>query len=172
MCIQLKCRSCTRMHPWQMTPVQMQDLNSIRRDEANKAERHARPSGKKGLKERQYQIEDLRAMASAVLSGTQPNAHAAAMAAGLPSAERTLRRYLKEVAAQHAGNEQMPARDKQIEGVQEMEFKRKGQEDLTARRLFTNDELDYFKRALKLYSEMGWPLDYQQIRCMFSHACG
>mmetsp|Transcript_18859 Transcript_18859/g.47144 ORF Transcript_18859/g.47144 Transcript_18859/m.47144 type:complete len:86 (+) Transcript_18859:850-1107(+) len=40
----------------------------------------------------------------------------------------------------------------------------------SSRRLFTNDELDYFKRALKLYSEMGWPLDYQQIRCMFSHA--
>mmetsp|Transcript_18859 Transcript_18859/g.47142 ORF Transcript_18859/g.47142 Transcript_18859/m.47142 type:complete len:155 (+) Transcript_18859:549-1013(+) len=37
----------------------------------------------------------------------KPNPRAAAIAAGLPSAERTLRRYLKEVAAQHAGKEQL-----------------------------------------------------------------
>ncbi|KAL1496909.1 hypothetical protein AB1Y20_014488 [Prymnesium parvum] len=68
----------------------------------------------------------------------KPNPRAAAIAAGLPSAERTLRRYLKEVAAQHAGKEQL-RRDsnaaQQIEDVKDMEFKRKGHEDLTSRRL-------------------------------------
>jgi hypothetical protein len=54
--------------------------------------------------------------------------------------------------------------------VAQLELKVKGNEDLKSRRLFSKDELDYFARALKLYGEMGWPMDYQQIILMFSDA--
>ncbi|KAL1525482.1 hypothetical protein AB1Y20_020338 [Prymnesium parvum] len=158
-----------RAQPCQMTPVQMQDLNTSLREEVKAKPLCARPSAKKGHKERQYTIDDLKGMAAAVLSGTKPSARVAAISAGLPSAERSLNRYLKGLR-EKCGADTTTSVAEQLELVEAMEFKDKGNVDLCVRRLFTEDELDYFARAIKLYSEMGWPLDYQQIRCMFSHA--
>lgn len=186
-----------RTQPCQTTPVQMQDLNTTLREEGA-GRRHVddirrlrcaphvvpctlraakakplcapRPSGKKGNKERQYTIDDLKGMAAAVLSGAKPSARVAAISAGLPSAERSLNRYLKALREKSAAGATPRTVAQQLELVEDMEFKEKGNVDLCVRRLFTEDELDYFARAIKLYSEMGWPLDYQQIRCMFSHA--
>ena len=47
---------------------------------------------------------------------------------------------------------------------------RKGNPDFESRRLFSDDNLLYFARALKIYAEMGWPMDYQAIQLMFSEA--
>jgi hypothetical protein len=33
-----------------------------------------------------------------------------------------------------------------------------------ARKIFTEGELEYLASALRLYGDMGWPMDYQQIR--------
>eukprot|EP00966_Prymnesium_polylepis_P052384 1213050-Prymnesium_polylepis.1 len=38
------------------------------------------------------------------------------------------------------------------------------------RTLFTDDEKEVFARALMLYGDMGWGLDYQNIRVMFAEA--
>ena len=130
-------------------------------------------SGKKGEKEREYTLGDLKQMAVCVLSGAASSVRAAALTAGLPKAERSLNRYLSDVrkneALQHSSAaETMSA---QINFVKEnLEFKEKGNEDLLARRLFSSDELDFFARSLKLFAEMGWPLDYRQIRVMMSEA--
>ncbi|KAL1522343.1 hypothetical protein AB1Y20_017335 [Prymnesium parvum] len=190
-----------RAQPWQMvTPVQMQDVNGAIREEgemrslspcepgcsavtdsvlellacaAKKPCPSSRTTAKRGQKERQYTIDDLKSMAAAVLSGKATSARAAALSAGLPRAERTLNRYLKDLRNK-SGEEQLSQTSEKVELelqlVDELSFKACGNKELCARRLFTEDELDYFARALKLYSEMGWPMDYQQIRCMFSRA--
>ncbi|KAL1527748.1 hypothetical protein AB1Y20_009133 [Prymnesium parvum] len=156
--------------PWPMTPMQMQDVN---RTLPKKPCTARRATAKKGQKERQYTIDELKSMAEAVLSGKETSARAAALSAGLPRAERTLNRYLKELRDKSSETQVHATSEKaalQLELVDDLSFKARGNKELCARRLFTEDELDYFARALKLYAELGWPMDYQQIQCMFSRA--
>ncbi|KAL1520258.1 hypothetical protein AB1Y20_023727 [Prymnesium parvum] len=127
-----------RTQPGQnMTPVQMQDLNKTLREEAKA--KPLRPSGKKGNKERLYTLDDLKGMATAVLSGAKPSARIAAIEAGMPSAERSLNRYLKAIREKCATTASVA---QHLELVEDMEFKEKGNKDLCDRRLFTEDELD------------------------------
>lgn len=127
---------------------------------------------KKRHKEREYEIDDLKKMTAQVLSGEMPSARAAALAAGLPHAERSLNRYLKRVRENTSLQcvSHTDTKVAQLQHASELEFAEKGNPDICGRRLFSEDELEYFARALKLYADMGWPLDYQQIRHMFSHA--
>ncbi|KAL1510117.1 hypothetical protein AB1Y20_006449 [Prymnesium parvum] len=109
---------------------------------------------KKRHKERDYEIDDLKKMAAQVLSGEMPSARAAALAAGLPHAERSLNRYVKQVRENTALQCESPTETAaaQLQHVSGLEFKEKGNPDICGRRLFTEDELEYFARALKLSS--------------------
>jgi hypothetical protein len=129
-------------------------------------------SAKKGCVEREYSIEDLRRMVIKVLEGKSGGPKKVAEAAGLEKAYKTVARYRDAVVADKTlvcatKAETLAAR---IAFVETMEFKVKGQVDLISRKIFSDDTLDYFARALKRYSDMGWPMDYQAIRLMFSQA--
>ena len=89
-----------------------------------------------------------------------------------PSAERSVQRCVLKIRKDESLRREdaegtLAAQLDYLEGLERSE---KGNRDFTARRLFTEAELLYFARALKLYAEMGWPMDYQQIRLMFSEA--
>ena len=58
----------------------------------------------------------------------------------------------------------------QLAFVDQLSLKQKGNADLIAMRLFTDSELDYFTAALVLYSDLGWPLAYKEIRKMMEGA--
>ena len=36
--------------------------------------------------------------------------------------------------------------------------------------MFSEDDLDYFARGFKIYGDMGWPMDFEAIRCVFVDA--
>jgi hypothetical protein len=129
-------------------------------------------SAKKGCAEREYSIQDLRRMVITVLENRNGGPMKVAEAAGFKKAARSVARYRDEIV-----NDQTLLRDtaeatlaSRIAFVEAMDFKIKGNVDLTSRRIFSADTLDYFARALKRYSDMGWPMDYQAIRLMFSQA--
>ena len=89
-----------------------------------------------------------------------------------PSAERSVQRCVLKIRKDESLRRQdaegtLAAQLDYLEGLERSE---KGNIDFKVRRLFTEDELLFFARALKLYSDMGWPMDYQQIRLMFSEA--
>ncbi|KAL1519312.1 hypothetical protein AB1Y20_022839 [Prymnesium parvum] len=167
-----------RAHAAQLTPVQMPALDAVPSENEGKkkqktAQGASRPTGnKKGVKERQYDVDDLRKMAAQVISGEMPSARAAALAAGLPHANRSLDRYLRRVCENASLQCELPANTTaaRLQHVSRLEFEDKGNPDFYDRRLFSDDELDTFARALKLYADMGWPMDMQQIRHMFSQA--
>ena len=58
----------------------------------------------------------------------------------------------------------------QLDHVAQLDFLEKGNEDMQARRIFSDDELEYFARALVLYGDMGWPMDYAAIGDMMCEA--
>ena len=129
------------------------------------------PSNKKGMEERAYTETQFRAMLTRVVNGHASSA-VAARDAGFPSAERSLRRYAREIKESRELQRNSPAAtlEAQLAYVSSMELKHKGNVDLTSRRIFSDDDLDYFARALKVYAELGWPMDYQAIQLMFSQA--
>lgn len=132
----------------------------------------AQYSCKKGGKEREYTLQDLREMVITLLKGKVGGAKKVAGAAGFPQAYKTVARYRDAVVHNEALQRDtveatLAAR---IAYVQDLEWKGKGNLDITSRRIFSEDELEYFARALKLYSDMGWPMDYQAIRLMLSEA--
>ncbi|KAL1515032.1 hypothetical protein AB1Y20_004098 [Prymnesium parvum] len=169
-----------RAHAALLTPVQMPALDAVIPSESAGKKKQkttqgtSRPTGnKKGVKERQYDVDDLRKMAALqVISGEMPSARAAALAAGLPHANRSLDRYLRRVRENASLQCELPAHTTaaRLQHVSRLEFKEKGNPGFYDRRLFSDDELDTFARALKLYADMGWPMDLQQIRHMFSQA--
>ncbi|KAL1498726.1 hypothetical protein AB1Y20_014036 [Prymnesium parvum] len=137
-----------RPSPCQVAPVLMQSLDAVSREAEGKKQAKASRSStttevKKRHKEREYEIDDLKKMTAQVLSGEMPSARAAALAAGLPHAERSLNRYLKRVrentslqCASHADT-----KIAQLQHVSELEFAEKGNPDICGRRLFSEDEL-------------------------------
>ena len=129
-------------------------------------------SAKKGVKERQYSEEDFLSMVRDVISGAAPSAHAAARDAGFLNARRSLSRYVTSLRENESLRRATPEETvvAQLQLVDSLTLKQKGNIDLTSRRLFSDDELDVIARTLKLYAEMGWPFDYQQIRLMMSDA--
>jgi hypothetical protein len=184
--------------PWQMSPVQMAQVQdslavTVKAAEKNtflspptKQQQHGelakairkKPvkerSSKKGTQERQYSPEDFLSMVEEVLRGG-PGVSSASVAKErkFPSAERSLQRYVADLKAMESLRRPTEAESRaaQIAYASEtLELKQKGNVDLMSRRLFSEDELDYFARALKLYGEMGWPMDYQDIRHMMSQA--
>ena len=136
-----------------------------------KQARVAAPSAKKNEAERDYSVEQLRSWVVALLEKKSGGARKIAAADGFPKAARSIERYRDQVVAAVPPSDSAAATlAARVAHAQRMEFKVKGNVDLTSRRLFSDDELDYFARTLKLYSDMGWPMDYQAIRLMFSQA--
>ena len=107
-------------------------------------------------------------MARDVLDGTASSARSAALDAGQPKAERTLNRYLKGIRDNKSLRRTTPQETlaAQLEFLNGLELKQKGNADITSRRLFTEDELDVFASSLKLYCDMGFPMDYQHGQMM------
>ncbi len=69
-----------------------------------------------------------------------------------------------QVAAVHAKSSQKHLSpevtlESQLAYAAELSFKQKGNLDFTSRRIFGADELEYFARAIKIYGDLGWPLD-------------
>ena len=124
-----------------------------------------RRSRKKDVKERQYSDVAFREMLTCVLRG-DASARRVAADAQYPSAKRSLQRYVKDIR----GNVQLPTIAAQLAHVTTLQLKEKGNPDLVSRRLFTEDELEYFARSLKNYADLGWPMDTHAIRAMFSTA--
>ena len=56
--------------------------------------------------------------------------------------------------------------ESQLAFAAEISFKRKGQQDLLLRRIFGCDDLDYFASAIKMYGDLGFPMEYWQIQAM------
>ena len=131
----------------------------------------AAKSAKAGTPERLYSESEYRSMLDLVVSGAR-SARAAAIERGFPSAERTLQRHAKAIRAMPSLQRDTPEATllAQLAHVANASLDIKGNPDLRSRRIFSTDELDYFARALKLYSDMGWPMDIQAIQLMFSQA--
>ena len=129
-------------------------------------------SAKKGVKERLYSAEEFQWMAAAVLRKEKASAREAARAAGYLSATRKLQDYIKAVKADTTLVREQPAETlaARLAHVAAYEHVGKGNTDLTSRRIFSDDERFYFARALKVYNDMGWPMDYAAIQLMFSQA--
>jgi hypothetical protein len=127
---------------------------------------------KKAVKERLYSEEEFKWMAQAVLSKGRSSARQAALDAGYPSATRKLQDYIKTVKADATLMRATPADTltARLAYVAAYEHVQKGNADLMSRRIFSGDECLYFARALKVYNDMGWPMDYQAIQLMFSQA--
>eukprot|EP00966_Prymnesium_polylepis_P068167 1584445-Prymnesium_polylepis.1 len=174
--------------PMQMAPAQQMAVQDILTTEAKKKpstcvkatkqQRHAElatvlkaPSAKKGEKERQYEVADLQNMMTTCLTAGR-GILSVACDAGFPKAARTLGRYVRSVKEHAKLQRATPAETlaAQLEFVSQLGFKIKGHSDMCVRRLFSEDELDTFARAINIYSEMGWPLDFQNIRLMFQAA--
>jgi hypothetical protein len=121
-------------------------------------------SVKQGKLERQYSEEAFRGMLCAVLQGT--GAKRAAEDAGHPSAARTLKRYASAIrqAPELQCSSAAATLEAQLAHANALTLKQKGNLDLMARKIFSEGELEYFSSALHLYGDMGWPMDYQQIR--------
>ena len=130
----------------------------------------SRASAKKGKAERQYDHQQLVEAVMKVLKKEVPSARAACI--DCPSATRSVQRYLQKILANESLRREDPGATlaAQLKFLEKSERPSKGNIDFNIRRLFNKDELEFFARGLKLYAEMGWPMDYQQIRLMFSEA--
>ena len=128
-------------------------------------------NGKKGSSERVYSEEEYRAMLDKVVCRTS-SARKAASDAGFPSAARTLQRHAKKIRAipSLVCSTAAATLAAQRAHVASLSLAAKGNADLASRRIFSIDDLDYFARSLKVYADMGWPMDLQALRLMFSHA--
>ena len=125
----------------------------------------AQPASVKQVKvERQYSEEAFRGMLCAVLRGT--GAQRAAEDAGHPSAARSLKRYASAIRQAPALQCSSAAAtlQAQLAHANALTLKQKGNLDLMARKIFSEGELEYLASALRLYGDMGWPMDYQHIR--------
>ena len=128
-------------------------------------------SAKAGVPERQYSEEEYRGMLDLVIQGCK-SARAAAIDAEFPSAERTLQRHAAAIRAmpQLVHSTEAATIAAQRAHVASASLAIKGNPDLVSRRIFTEDELHYFARSLKLYADMGWHMDHQAIQLMFSQS--
>lgn len=132
-----------------------------------------KPNAKKGQAERVYAKEgpeQIRAMLDRVIQGEA--ACKVAADAGYPSAQRTLYRLAKNIrqnlSLRRDTTEETVAA--QRAHVAELKLVDKGHVDLVSCTLFSEDELEYEARALKLYAELGWPMDYAAVQYMLSQA--
>ena len=62
--------------------------------------------------------------------------------------------------------EEQEATARRLQLVEDLQLKIKGNLDFSSRRIFCDDELEYFERALIMYADMGWPMDYSNIQRM------
>lgn len=183
--------------PWPMSPTSMASLHTSLSSEAEQLQlRPSTPpdqlakvapmdvttadssittathtSGKKGKKERDYDEAAFFAAVKRVLRG-EASARRAASAAGMPSARRSISRYVLGVQKDHPAPRDTPAGTLavRLDHVDAMALKAKGNPNYDARRLFSETEQAYFARALKIYADMGWPMDLQGLRMWFSDA--
>lgn len=123
------------------------------------------------VKERQYK-EDL--FARAAMEHFQSNGtvsvREAARMFNIPTARRTLSDYIKEIKKNinlETTEETTAAR---LAAAASLQFKIKGNLDIKAHELFTQDERDYFAASLQIWGEMGWPMDYDAIKTMMQKA--
>lgn len=121
---------------------------------------------------RKYSLEQLRAMIREVLLDPSKQFSTVARAAGFESARKALARYYRKVVSdqtlQHGSPEQTLAA--RLSFVDSMVFDSIGNPEFTELAHFSTDELDAFTRTLELYGDMGWPMDYREIRSMFNLA--
>lgn len=119
-------------------------------------------------KERVYDDEAFRSMLGEVLRG----ASAMKASALWPTAESSLKRYARQIRADQTLQRGSPEAtlEAQLQYAAGLTLKQKGNKEITSRRIFDEAELDYFASSLKLFADMGWPMDYQQVQHMFLQA--
>ena len=129
-------------------------------------------SAKAGKQERLYSEQDMRDMVAATLRRDKPSADRVCEDAGFPSARSSLYAYVKEIRADLTLRRDTPELTlaAQLAHTSVMQLKVKGNADFLLRRIFSADELEFFARSLKLYGDMGWPMDTKQIQIMMSQA--
>jgi hypothetical protein len=128
-----------------------------------------KPNAKKGTFERTYTELEFREMLDLVIR-KEKSARKAAFEAGFPSATRSLQRFARGIRLKIKEASPEATVAAQRAHVAQLTLETKGNVDLVSRTLFSGDELQYFARALKLYADLGWPMDYDAIRQMFSEA--
>ena len=128
------------------------------------------PHSRKGQKEGCYTVVALRRMLRAILSSKKVSARKAANDEHCPKAQRNLERWVKAIRADVTlqRSSQQDTLAAQLEHVLTWEQPQKGNAQVRDRRIFSEDELDYFARVLKVYGDMGWPMDREQIRDWFA----
>lgn len=125
-------------------------------------------SSKKDTKERQYSQEEYQRIVCAVLRGV--SVRKACEDAGYPSARSVVTRQVAEIRAKESLQHLSPevTLECQLAYAAELSFKLKGNLDFTSRRIFGADDLEYFARAIKIYGDLGWPMDYYGIQSMMA----
>ncbi|KAL3921341.1 MAG: hypothetical protein SGPRY_004937, partial [Prymnesium sp.] len=153
------------MHSGTLQPIQTNIQSSIAQPlQANSSCESRRPSAKKGHQERQYALEEFVDAVRKVLTGESLCSRAAG--SSCPSALRSVQRCVQDIKSDDSLHREdaEATLGAQLEYLEKRHRKDKGNPDFNTRKLFTSDELLFFTRALKLHAQMGWPMDYQQIR--------
>ena len=141
---------------------------------AAKVARSATGKVARGPERHGYTLQDFRRMVVATLQGKYPSPKATAESAqfNFPTARASLERYVSEIRKDPRLFCSTPSetRARQIEYAHHLEFKIKGNEDFALKRLFSEDNLAFFARSLKMYADLGWPMDVLATQHMFSRA--
>jgi hypothetical protein len=125
---------------------------------------------KKDEKERAYSEAQFQSMLCAVLRGR--SARRVADDANFPGARCTLQRYARDIRNNPSLErwDEAETLEAQLQFAATVTLKQKGNFELTARRIFSEDELDFFAAQLKMYAEMGWPYRRAACECRSSGA--
>lgn len=132
-------------------------------------------NAKKDQKERaSYTLQDFRRMAVATLQKRYPSAEATANSAefNFPKARSSLERYVSDIRKDPSLQRATPAEtlEARVTYALHMEYKTKGNDEIMFKRLFSDDNLAYFARSLKIYADLGWPMDVRAAQRMMSRA--
>ena len=121
-------------------------------------------------KEHEYSLDDFRQMCRIYLEHGQAEKTASKFEHG-DKAVSSLKRYVKDIK-----NDKSLVRDTpeatlaaRLAHIDTIDFYAKGNKELCEKTLFSEHELNLFTEALLIYSDMGWPLHYKQIRVMMEH---
>lgn len=123
-------------------------------------------------KDRLYTVDEFRMMLAGMFRGDFKSA-AAACADVYPSAQRSLERYAKRIRKDASLVRATPQKTlaAQLDYIcNYLDLDQQGHDNLTARRMFSEDELTYFARSLKQYADLGWPMAVPEIQQMMQQA--
>lgn len=140
----------------------------------NKKEKKSTESSSRRTEERPYSEDQLRQGVLLVLKGLSKGKAAARI--GFPSAASTLGRYAAEarkiplvLAACEANGDD--GDDGVLRAhVATITFKERGSPEFNERSMFSTDARGFFVAAIKLFSQLGFPMDAERIRGMMADA--